>query len=959
VAGAVPVREASPVLAQADEAVRLVSADARAAERLARAALVAEDAETRSVASRALGLAALELGDAGAAVAHLRRAVAEASAAGLKARTGEARMSLSFALLLRGTVVGALAEADRAVLELDGFARARMQAQRAVILQKLGRLDEALEGYRRPLAAFRRAGDRLWEARLLCNRGVLQVYRGALGAAEADFRRAEALHEANGQALAATQVRHNFGWVAARRGDVPAALEWFDRVEAEYRAHGVPLALLLMDRCDVLLAARLAADARGNARAAVAELDAAGMGSDLAEALLLAAHAELLGGDAAGARAYAEHADRAFARQRRPAWAALSRAALAHAAWLEVGAAEVADGVAAGRDTVTAAGHGAAAGRDARLEAALGAARRAIRALDAAGWGVEALDARLIAGRAALELGKPRVARRQLELVAAARHRGPVQVRTRGWHAAALLRLSRGDRRGASAAVAAGLRVLDAHRLTLGATELRAHASGHGEDLATLGLRLALASGSPARVLAAAERRRAAALLLRPVRPPDDAPLAADLAELRRVTAALDEALRDGRPDPALLRRQATLERAIRQRTLRTRGGVERVGDRAAAARESGVGGASATAGGENVGGGESAGAGEASAGAGGGNVGAGGASAVAGGGNMGAGGESASVDGRLGRRVLVEFFALDGRVRAVTVTDGRARLHELGGEAEVNHEAASLRFSLRSVATARPGSRAATALHDVTATVAKRLDAHLIAPLRLPEHAPLVLVPTGELHALPWALLPSLAHRPLTVAPSLRLWERAQDTHRPARNTVLVAGPRLPAATAEIETLRHRHPHAATTTLTHAAATVAATLAALDGADAAHIAAHGHFRDDNPQFCSLELADGHLTVYDLERLTRAPRTLILSSCESGLSTVHAGDELMGFTAALLALGTRTVIAAVVPVPDAATQGLMLALDEARHRGLTPAQALAAARTTVQTDAAFVCFGAG
>ena len=58
--------------------------------------------------------------------------------------------------------------------------------------------------------------------------------------------------------------------------------------------------------------------------------------------------------------------------------------------------------------------------------------------------------------------------------------------------------------------------------MTLGASELRAHASGHGEELATLGLRLAVESGSAARVLAAAERRRAASLLQRPARPPDE-----------------------------------------------------------------------------------------------------------------------------------------------------------------------------------------------------------------------------------------------------------------------------------------------------------------------------------------------------------------------------------------------------------------------------------------------------
>ena len=84
-----------------------------------------------------------------------------------------------------------------------------------------------------------------------------------------------------------------------------------------------------------------------------------------------------------------------------------------------------------------------------------------------------------------------------------------------------------------------------------------------------------------------------------------------------------------------------------------------------------------------------------------------------------------------LGERVLVEFFALDGRLHAVTVADGRAVLHALGAEADVNREVASLRFSLRSLATARPGSRAADAMADVCATVAARLDALLFAPLR------------------------------------------------------------------------------------------------------------------------------------------------------------------------------------------------------------------------------------
>ena len=211
-----------------------------------------------------------------------------------------------------------------------------MLAQRATILQRLGRFAESLDDYRSALSALRRADDVLWEARLLCNRGVLQVHLGALAAAEADLLRAEGLHESICQTLAATQVRHNLGWVAARRGDVPAALAWYDRVEAEYREQGVPLALLLMDRCDVLLSARLAAEARANALAAVTELEAAGMGSDLAEARLLAAQAELLAGDPPPPASTRLQADATFARQGRTAWTALARAAAARAAWMEV-----------------------------------------------------------------------------------------------------------------------------------------------------------------------------------------------------------------------------------------------------------------------------------------------------------------------------------------------------------------------------------------------------------------------------------------------------------------------------------------------------------------------------------------------------------------------------------------------------------------------------------------------
>ena len=50
---------------------------------------------------------------------------------------------------------------------------------------------------------------------------------------------------------------------------------------------------------------------------------------------------------------------------------------------------------------------------------------------------------------------------------------------------------------------------------------------------------------------------------------------------------------------------------------------------------------------------------------------------------------------------------------------------------------------------------------------------------------------------------------------------------------------------------------------------------------------------------------------HDLEALERAPGRLVLSACDSGLSAVRPGDELMGLAAAMFMLGTRTLAASV------------------------------------------------
>jgi CHAT domain-containing protein len=134
--------------------------------------------------------------------------------------------------------------------------------------------------------------------------------------------------------------------------------------------------------------------------------------------------------------------------------------------------------------------------------------------------------------------------------------------------------------------------------------------------------------------------------------------------------------------------------------------------------------------------------------------------------------------------------------------------------------------------------------------------------------------------------------------------------------------------------------------------------LRALDGAPLAHLAAHGHHDQENFLFSRLDLADGPLMAYDIQQLHAAPRHVILSSCDVGRTVVRPGEEILGFTAALLYIGTATVTSSVTRVGDAAAVGMMTAYHRLLATGARPAQALAQAALEEEFSP-FVCFGGG
>jgi hypothetical protein len=537
---------------------------------------------------------------------------------------------------------------------------------------------------------------------------------------------------------------------------------------------------------------------------------------------------------------------------------------------------------------------------------AIGSGREAAATLTAAGWRDAALRIRLSVARACVQLGMLAVAASELRACGALRRRGTVGDRIEYRHVEALIGLGGGDNATAQRAARAGLRLLDEYRAALGAADLRATASSLGVELARVGLRIALADpAKPDRVLTWSERLRASALLLEPVTPPLSPALRKAQTELRQVSAQVRTAERGGRATYALVARQTTLEATIRDLARHASG---RPGDDA-----------------------------------------------------RGSPTRPALADA-LGDRALVELIELDGELTAMVLVGARLTRHALGPAAPVAGEQEWVRFALARLAVLRPGVSQTAALREGARRSAQTLDELLIVPLasRLGDRE-LVLAPTGALHALPWALLPSLRGRPLTIAPSAAIWLMRQGRAPRRRRVVLAAGPHLRHARAELNAVAELYPGA--TTLQGKAADVASVLRAIDGASIAHFACHGRMRSDSPLFSSLELSDGPLNVYELQHLRRPPELVVLSSCDLATSATHPGDELLGFAAALLNMGTRTVIASTVPVPDAAAKRLMRALHEQLAARRPPAQALAHAQRLVARGesalTAFVCLGSG
>jgi CHAT domain-containing protein len=328
---------------------------------------------------------------------------------------------------------------------------------------------------------------------------------------------------------------------------------------------------------------------------------------------------------------------------------------------------------------------------------------------------------------------------------------------------------------------------------------------------------------------------------------------------------------------------------------------------------------------------------------------------------------------------VLQELLAPDEAVVVFTSTDAVYRLDDRGvarvGTLDRGRvETACARY--RAHAT-RPGRGLDSELSAAT----EELVEACVTPVRgalEPDRQRVVIVPSGPLWGVPLGVLgaaPLCADYGVSYAPSLSVMRRLLELDRVERRVerfVGIADPDGSLPHAASETAAAATHFYDQTVLAGDGIDVPTAVALMQDADIVHVACHGHVFRQFPELSYLHLAgrmdDGlqPLWVQDLVRMRLPARLVVLAACHAGTALELKGGEYIGFPAACLGAGARSVVAPLWAVGDRSTARLMRAFyDElAGHR--PPVDALASAQRRLQADpetahpyhwAAFQMFG--
>lgn len=285
----------------------------------------------------------------------------------------------------------------------------------------------------------------------------------------------------------------------------------------------------------------------------------------------------------------------------------------------------------------------------------------------------------------------------------------------------------------------------------------------------------------------------------------------------------------------------------------------------------------------------------------------------------------------------VLAYSCANGAIHAfVTGAGPTVAVPRIAGQGEVAELVNRLRLQMARVASAGdhlPRQRAQ--LVAATEGALERLHQLLIEPVAhaLPPGdgaTPLVVVPDGPLHAVPFHALHGggarlLARYVVSYAPSLAVHRAAPAPVAGPALVVGVADELAPRVEDEARLVAAALGDA--TLLLGADATWERVTAELAGAAHVHLCGHAVHRPDNPMYSALRLGDRWVSAADVLRLDLTGRTVVLSACTTAGDNAQPGmsptAEVQGFVRAVLGAGASSVVASLWPADDAVTTAVM------------------------------------
>ncbi|MFL6023055.1 MAG: CHAT domain-containing protein [Marmoricola sp.] len=336
------------------------------------------------------------------------------------------------------------------------------------------------------------------------NLGNIYLDRRDPEAAAAEFVLAAQLFDEAGDQMSRAKAIFNHGYTQLLRNDLVAAIRGMDEAYETLAALSpVNRAIGDQDRAEVLLASGRAREAAEALESAAAAYGSEKLRRYQAECELILART-LVAEEPARAKSIAQQAARRFEAENRDVWAARARA-MAVIADIEDGA---------------------------KAPATLRQADELVIKLRTSGHREEADRLALHAARLSVRRGDLADAAARIAKVRTTEN-SPVTTRLLSREVRAELAASQGQQSRVRSYAEQGLSALHTWQATFGSFDLQSSSVGHGQHLARLGLRAAMAEGSPEVLFEWSERARALASRVTALRPPPDPVLAADLTSLR------------------------------------------------------------------------------------------------------------------------------------------------------------------------------------------------------------------------------------------------------------------------------------------------------------------------------------------------------------------------------------------------------------------------------------------